>query len=226
MMAINNVSMNNTSPSITARPAAAETTESKKLQNQLTNEQQRLNRLSSDGDMTASEKEKERREIQREIAELNRKLKQEHLEEKEEAKEAAKEQEKKKIIKEEMFEKTDSKAKTDSKDNSEETTSAKPKDSSVNTDLPVVNIKNVLTAASMVRQDTVQESAARQLENRKNVLEAEIQSDSLYGTDTTAKEEALSKLRKQEALQIEVLNQQPEQITPTMDFGSKIIIRE
>ncbi len=78
------------------------TRESKNLENQLTNEQQRLNRLSSDGHMTTEEKEKELREIQRQIAELNRKLNQERLEEKEKAREAAIEQEQKKVIKEEL----------------------------------------------------------------------------------------------------------------------------
>ena len=70
------------------------------MENQLTNEQQRLNRLSSDGHMTTEEKEKERREIQRQIAELNRKLNQKRLEEK--AREVAIEQEQKKVIKEEL----------------------------------------------------------------------------------------------------------------------------
>lgn len=229
MMAINNVSMNTAVSNISTKAAVTASKESKNLESQLTNEQQRLNKLSSDGNMTTKEKEKERCEIQREIAELNRKLKQERLEEKEEAKEAAKEQEKKKIIREEMFEKTDSKEKTDSNDKTEETTSTQSKEASVNDtdkDLPLVTLKNVLTASSMVEQSDVLENTSHQLESQKNILQAEIQSDTLYGTDTTAKKEALSELRQKETLQIEVLNQQPEQITPNLNFGSKIIIRE
>jgi len=53
-----------------------------------------------------------------------------------------------------------------------------------------------------------------------------MQSDSLLGTDTTAKKEALTNLRKKEELQIEVLNNRSEAVTPDLQFGSKIIIRE
>ena len=72
MMTINTVSM-----------------ESKALQMQLTGKQQNLNKLSSDAELTASDKEKERRKINREIAELNRKLRQEQLKEQEEKFQAA-----------------------------------------------------------------------------------------------------------------------------------------
>lgn len=226
MNAINKVSMNSTIPSIAAKTAAASSMESKNLEKQLQNEQQSLNRLSSDSQMTAKEKEKERREIQLEIAELNRKIRQERMEEEAEVREAAQKQEKKKIIREEMLEKTDSEDKTDSTDISETAASEKQTDKSVDAGLPLVNIKNVLTASSRIEQNTVQNHVSGQIENQKNILEAEIKSDTLYGTDTTAKEETLSKLYRKEALQIEVLNQQPDQVTPNMNFGSKIIIRE
>ena len=227
-MTINNVSANTSVTNITNKAASA-VRESKNIENELTSKQQHLNRLSSDSDMTAKEKDKERREIQREIAELNRRLMQERMEEKAEAKEEAKEQEKKRIIKEEMFEKADSKDKTDSKAKTEDTDSEEYKASMENAmdkDLPLVTLKNIVTASSMVEQNEVTEKASAQIEGQKDILQAEIQSDTLYGTDTTAKKEALSELRKKETLQIEVLNQQPEQITPNLNFDSKIIIRE
>jgi len=226
-MTITTVSMNR----IPVNPSTASNAESNKLQTQLTTEQQRLNRLSSDGDMSVQDKEKERREIQREIAEINRKLKQERMEEKQEAKETAKEQDKKRIIREELLEKTDSedidKKKADELEKTSENSSANTeKEDALTKDIPLVTLKNVLTADSQVTQNVVQNNAGKQLEHQKEILKAEMQSDSLLGTDTTAKKEALTSLRKKEDLQIEVLNNRSETVTPDMQFGSKIIIRE
>ena len=225
MMAISNVSMNTTPKVITP------TRESRNLESQLTNEQQRLNRLSSSSNMTAAEKEKERREIQRQIAELNRKLELERQEEKEKARKAATEQEQKKIVKEELLEKTNNKDKTDSKYQINETgpTDSKDEKSSLNNpsqELPVVTIKNLLTASAMTKQNAVIENSSQKAEGQQNILQAEIQSDTLYGTDTTAKKEALSDLRQKEEIQIKVLYPQQEKDTPIQNPGSKIIIRE
>lgn len=43
-------------------------TEAKDIQNQITSKQQNLNRLSTDSEMSAEEKAKERQEIQKQIA--------------------------------------------------------------------------------------------------------------------------------------------------------------
>ena len=226
MMTINNVSMNNSFTNTASKAAFVSNPESKSLQTELMNKQQSLNKLSSDSEMTAQDKEKERRKIQREIAELNRKLKQEHLKEKEEAKEAAKEQEKKKVLQEDLLEKTNSTNKEDSKNESEDASSVQSKDNAVETGIPVVNFQNILAASSITKQNTVQNNEERKIDNQKNILETEIKSDTLYGTDTTAKKEALSELRREKHIQIEEINQQPDQVTPNMNFGSKIIIRE
>lgn len=226
MMTINNVSMNNTNLNVTSRTSVSSYSEAKALQSQLTGKQQNLNRLSSDGEMSATEKEKERRKIQREIAELNRKLQQERMKEKKEAEEAAKEQSKKKIIKEELLE---SKASSEHKEDEDKTvslTSSKTEKKSVNSGIPVVTIKNVLAAVSDVDLETVQDNVTQQTENRQNILAAEIQSDELYGTNTASKKEELSNMQRQQPIQIESIGHQPERVTPSMDFGSKIIIRE
>ena len=89
-MTINTVSTNSLSVA---------SAESKTLQTQIAGKQQSLNKLTSDAEMTVSEKEKERRKINQEIAELNRKLRQEQLKEQEDSRELKKEQERKKIIK-------------------------------------------------------------------------------------------------------------------------------
>ena len=56
MTGINNVTMNSANPSITSMTVSKAEKESKNIQNKITNEQQRLNKLSSDEDMTAQEK--------------------------------------------------------------------------------------------------------------------------------------------------------------------------
>jgi len=223
-MTINTVSMNR----IPTNPSNVSTIESSKLQTQLTTKEQSLNKLSSDTNMTAQDKEKVRREIQREIAEINRKLKLERMEEKQEAKETAKEQDKKRIIREELLEKTDSesidKKKAEEKDKSSDSNTEN--EDALTKDIPLVTLKNVLTAASQMTQNAVQNTAGKYLDGKKDILKAEMQSDSLLGTDTTAKKEALTNLRKKEELQIEVLNNRSEAVTPDLQFGSKIIIRE
>lgn len=226
MMMINNVSMNNTNLNVTSSTSVTSSSEAKALQSQLAGKQQNLNRLSSDSEMTAADKEKERRKIQREIAELNRKLQQERMEEKEKAKEAAKEQSKKKVIREELLEQENSVEHKEDQTNKGDLPSDKKEEKTVNPGLPVVTIKNVLTAATDINLETVQENIAQQAENRQNILATEIRSDELYGTDTTSKKEELSDMRKQQPIRIESIGQQPEQVTPSLDFGSKIIIRE
>ncbi len=228
MMTINNVSMNNTNLNVTSSTSVTSSSEAKALQSQLAGKQQNLNRLSSDSEMTAADKEKERRKIQREIAELNRKLQQERMEEKEKekAKEAAKEQSKKKVIREELLEQENSVEHKEDQTNKGDLPSDKKEEKTVNPGLPVVTIKNVLAAATDINLETVQENIAQQAENRQNILATEIRSDELYGTDTTSKKEELSDMRKQQPIRIESIGQQPEQVTPSLDFGSKIIIRE
>lgn len=227
MMTVNNVSINN-SIQTNSTKIAASAKESKNLQHQLTSEQQRLNRLSSDGTMSTQEKQKEKREIQQEIAELNRKLNQERLKEKQEAKEAAKEQKKKQIIKEEMFEKANVPDKNDINDKTTDASIPNKSDPQIspNTERPLKALEKAFVTSSVIEQNKVTEEAYQQIENRKNVLRAEIQSDSLYGTDTTAKKEQISKLQKKEQILVDIINPQPKPITSQPLTSSKIIIRE
>lgn len=225
MMTINNVSTN--SMSVTSGSGIS-STESKTLQTQIAGKQQSLNKLTSDAKMTVSEKEKERRKINQEIAELNRKLRQEQLKEQEDSRELKKEQEKKKIIKEELLQelnpkKEDTSASASSSESQEETAH---EDTSATTDIPVVTLKNVLSADSAVKLSKVEEQVSRDMEGRQDILAAEIQSDELYGMDTTAKKEELSNMRRKEPFQIESLHKKEDTSVPTMNLGSKIIIHE
>lgn len=203
--------------------------ESKNLQTLLNGKQQSLNKLTSDAEMTASDKEKEQRKIKQEIAELNRKLRHEKLKEQEENKELKKEQEKKKIIKEELLEDMNPKKEdtSDSSDASSDSPSGTRRETTKATEnIPVVTLKNVLSADTAIRLSNVEEQVTRRMNNRQDILASEIASDELYGTDTTGKKEELSGLRRKEAFQITSLYQKEDTTIPTMDLGSKIIIRE
>lgn len=223
MMTINNVSTNSIS-SVSGTGVAS--TESRILQTQIIGKQQSLNKLTSDAEMTASDKEKERRKIKQEIAELNRKLRQEHLKEQKDNKELKKEQEKKKVIKEELLQELNPKKEDTSTDSSESQKDSGREDTLTATDIPVVTLKNILSTDSAIKLSKVEEQASRNMDGRQDILSAEINSDELYGTDTSSKKEALSKLRRREPFQIESLHKKEYTSIPTMDLGSKIIIHE
>ena len=209
MMTINNVSM-----------------ESKGLQTQIAGKQQRLNKLSSDTEMTISDKEKERRKIKQEIADLNRKLKQERLQEQEDKKDLKKHQEKKQIIKEELLQEMNPKQDEES-DVSLGSKEKEPKEEKTSyNDMPVVTLKNVLSADNAIHLSNVEEQASRNMDSRQDILASEIQSDELYGTDTTSKKEELSKLRRREPLRIDSLHKKEDTSMHSMDLNTKIIIRE
>ena len=216
-MTINNVSTNSLSIA---------SAESKTLQTQIAGKQQSLNKLTSDAEMTVSEKEKERRKINQEIAELNRKLRQEQLKEQEDSRELKKEQEKKKIIKEELLQELNPKKEDTPTSSSESQEDTAQEDTSAATDIPVVTLKNVLSADSAIKLSKVEEQISRDMEGRQDILAAEIQSDELYGMDTTAKKEELSNMRRKEPFQIEFLHKKEDTSVPTMNLGAKIIIHE
>ena len=216
-MTINNVSTNSLSIA---------SAESKTLQMQIAGKQQSLNKLTSDAKMTVSEKEKERRKINQEIAELNRKLRQEQLKEQEDSRELKKEQEKKKIIKEELLQELNPKKEDTPASSSESQEDTAQEDTSATTDIPVVTLKNVLSADSAIKLSKVEEQISRDMEGRQDILAAEIQSDELYSMDTTAKKEELSNMRRKEPFQIESLHKKGDTSVPTMNLGAKIIIHE
>lgn len=216
-MTINNVSTNSLSIA---------SAESKTLQTQIAGKQQSLNKLTSDAKMTVSEKEKERRKINQEIAELNRKLRQEQLKEQEDSRELKKEQEKKKVIKEELLEKMNSNTKETSDTASDSPDNNGREDTKAVENIPVVTLKNALSADTAIRLSNIEEQVTRRVDNQQDILASEIASDELYGMDTTAKKEELSNMRRKEPFQIESLHQKEDNSIPTMDLGSKIIIRE
>ena len=216
-MTINTVSTNSLSVA---------SAESKTLQTQIAGKQQSLNKLTSDAKMTVSEKEKERRKINQEIAELNRKLRQEQLKEQEDSRELKKEQEKKKIIKEELLQELNPKKEDTPASSSESQEDIAQEDTSAATDIPVVTLKNVLSADSSIKLSKVEEQVSRNADGRQDILAAEIKSDELYGMDTSSKQEELSAMRRHKPFMIESLHKKEDSSVPTMDLGAKIIIHE
>ena len=176
-MAINNVTLNSGIRNITATKVSTADNETKNLQNQLANKEQRLQRLTSNSELTAEEKAKQRQEIQQQIAELNRKLKMLELEQKKKAEEAAKKQEQKVALNEELYAETKEKKSVDKVQSEEEKPRAQ--ESEREKQAPIQNIQQMLAVDSYIQQERVQESVAKNKTGHENVLEAEIQSDAL-----------------------------------------------
>ena len=143
---------------------------SRNLESELTSEQQRLNKLSGDSTLSEAEKIKEKLKIQQKIAEINRKLKIEQIKEEQLQKnEVEKEKEKEKEeVKEEQIE---------YKEFSPE------------------EIYEMLSATSTIQRERLLQNTEERTEGRKDILEAEIRIDSLYGTKNPYKEEQLSKIK-------------------------------
>ncbi len=220
-MAIHKISFNISIPNTTSSTGStAIDRESKNLQNQLTSKQQRLKQLSSDSEMSAEEKAKERQELQQQIAELNRKLRMEHMEQTEEEKKATKEQKEKALQKKELLEEVTSKPQKETE--SAEKESMKMPDSV----LSVQDMQRMFATDSLLQQDRVRASIDRKKEGRADVLEAEIALDSLYGSDTEAKREEVSGLRRQGAFQEEIQKIGEKQESDAAKTIPKIIIRE
>lgn len=219
-MAINNVTLNSGIQNITSTKVSTVDNEAKNLQTQLANKEQRLQRLTSDSELTAEEKAKERQEIQQQIAELNRKLKLLQMEQKEKAEEAAKKQEQKAVLQEEMN--AENTVKVSEEEAEESTKEQEEKREELNP--PVQNLQQMLAADSYVQQERVQSSVDRKKSGQENVLEAEIQSDALYGIDNHSKKERLSEMRREESLLVEVQERQKQANAPMA--GAKIIIKE
>ena len=217
-MGVNAISMNKVSQNVTTATISPIDTETKNIMNQITNRQQSLNRLSSDSEMSAEEKTKERQEIQKQIAELNRKLRMLHLEKKEEAEEIEEEQ---KTASEEKDEEKISQIETEKNSPATEAERQQKK----NTVSPQ-NIQKILEAGTILQKERIQQKVERNEEAGQNILEAEIKADELYGTDSTTKREKLHILIESKKNGLEIEGQQ-ERRSRGLEKGSvKIVFRD
>lgn len=193
----------------------------KNLESQIATKQQRLKRLASDADMTASEKEQKRREIQKEIDELNRKLREEEAKKKEAAAKAAQKQKQEDALKKEELQEKLNPAKQD-----ETTTSVElSDDQKKHIDMPVKDIQQMLSAEYLIQKERVQEQVDMELQSTIQVLKAEINQDKLYGADTTQKEAELKALQEKENFWTEAAQtttQQPDDTQSQTQFQAAI----
>lgn len=227
-MAINSVSLNNTTPGVTPSSISPTDSETKSIQNEITNQSQRLNRLSSDSEMSAEEKAKKRQEIQKEIAELNRKLRMLRMQQKEDDKKAQEEQEAKtSVIKEQIAE--TSKEETENKSSENGLKDSEKEDALEQlekTSIPPQNIKKLLEAGTLLQKERIQQSVSHKETSAENILEAEIKSDKLYGTDTSAKEEKLASMIKPKPAEIQIEEKKNNSHPTDNKIPGKIVISD
>lgn len=227
-MAINSVSLNNTTPGVTPSSISPTDSETKSIQNEITSQSQRLNRLSSDSEMSAEEKAKKRQEIQKEIAELNRKLRMLRMQQKEDDKKAQEEQEAKtSVIKEQIAE--TSKEETENKSSENGLKDSEKEDAleqSEKTSIPPQNIKKLLEAGTLLQKERIQQSVSHKETSAENILEAEIKSDKLYGTDTSAKEEKLASMIKPKPDEIQIEEKKNNSHPTDNKIPGKIVISD
>ena len=214
-MAINSISLNSTTLNITSITVPLTDTEAKNIQNQITDKQQILNRLSSDSEMSAEEKAKERQEIQKQIAELDRKLRMLHLEKQEKSEESVKEQEQKELLKDERIEE----ALPDKSDENIKTQQEKP-------NILPQNIQKMLESGTLLQKERIQQTTDHKKELKGEILETEIKLDELYGTDASAKKEQLSSLMKKETFEYKIDEKEETQPLLGKNTKTKIIIKE
>lgn len=219
-MAMNSINTNKISQNVTFSENSVTDTETKNLMNQLTNKQQNLKRLSSDSEMSAEEKAKERQEIQKQIAELNRKLRMLRMKKKEEAKELKKEEEQKTVLKEEN-EKEVSKIEEDKRSSIEKLEEQQEKESV----LPQ-SVQKILEAGTAIQKERIQQSVEQDAKAVQDILESEIKMDKLYGTDTSVKKEKLYSLIEDGKKKIEIEEKPQKQSGKLQNNPVKIVFRD
>ena len=219
-MAMNSINTNKISQNVTFSENSVTDIETKNLMNQLTNKQQNLKRLSSDSEMSAEEKAKERQEIQKQIAELNRKLRMLRMEKKEEAKELKKEEEQKTVLKEEN-EKEVSKIEEDKSSSIEKLEEQQEKES-----VSPQSVQKILEVGTAIQKERIQQSVEQDAKAVQDILESEIKMDKLYGTDTSAKKEKLYSLIEDGKKKIEIEEKPQKQSGKLQNNPVKIVFRD
>lgn len=219
-MIIHSMSVNKASHGVTLAVASPIDTETKMIQNQITSQQQSLKRLSSDSEMSAREKAKERQEIEKQIAELNRKLRMLRMEKKEETKESEKEQKKKVALEEQNKEEVPQTGKE--KRRTIEVTEEEQEKNNISPQ----NIKKILEAGTVLEKERIQQKAEQKEEAMQKILEAEIKTDELYGTDSTRKKEKVDLLIESKKKRLEIQEPQERKNISSPKKPVKIVIRE
>ena len=103
-MSINNITSTKSVSGISSAMNHTQNTENKTLQSQISMKEQRLNKLTSDSELSLEEKNKEAHELKKQLAELRRKLKLLQEQEEEQNEKAVKKQEQQAILRDEILE--------------------------------------------------------------------------------------------------------------------------
>jgi len=85
------------------------------------------------------------------------------------------------------------------------------------------DVHEILEAGIHIQKERIQQSVDQSKTSSENILSAEIHSDRLYGTDTSAKEEKLSELIRKEPFEMKTKETQKQE---TQKKPMKIVIRE
>lgn len=212
---INKVGSISRSGNVQSTEASLSEMKSKNLESQLTSQQQRLNKISGDTEMSEQEKIKERQKIQQQIAELNRKLRLEQMKEEEKKQKVEKEQESKIAEKEELRQEEMQKDKESSKAGEEE--NIQPKEVSPK------EVYHMLNVNLRIQQERVMENVERKKDSMENILETELKMDRFYSGENPVKEEQLSEMRRKKPIRIEALG--VEETALGVDKSRKVVIK-
>lgn len=152
--------------------------ESKEVQNQIANAQNRLKELSTDNEMSDEEKKQKRQEIQKKITELNNELRQRQIQ-------LRREQQAKKEQTEEVSDEKQGKV-----------PGLTEQEESQKVPVSHSGMQAVVSADTAIRQAKAQGNLARTMEGRVRVLQGEIKQDEGRGKNTESKQKELEALEK------------------------------
>ena len=94
------------------------------------------------------------------------------------------------------------------------------------TSIPPQNIKKLLEAGTLLQKERIQQSVSHKETSAENILEAEIKSDKLYGTDTSAKEEKLASMIKPKPAEIQIEEKKNNSHPTENKIPGKIVISD
>lgn len=146
---------------------------SKGIQQQITNAQMQLQRLSSNQEISAEEKQQKRQEIQKQIAELNTELRQHQME----------------VRREQRI-----KAQSSGDDLLPVDTPEQQLEENVQTTLSTNSMRSIISAESAMTQAEAHRNVSSNLESRVRVLQGEIKQDARKGNNTERKQKELEQL--------------------------------
>lgn len=162
--------------------------EGKGIQNQITDAQQQIQKLSSNQELTEEEKKQKRQDVQKQIAELNRQLRQHQAEIRrkqmeEQAAKAAEQSERER----------ETGTKTSVIEEEEKAVSGKEE---LSRDLPEVDMSAVVSADTAVNQAGIGKRVVVTLEAKTRTIRGEIKQDQMRGQNTEKKERELKEIEQ------------------------------